>query len=91
MNGVAVCRKVVATMVVALSGFVVLAATSAPGAAAAGGCAGTAYVTNEQEGTVSVLKTATDAVSATLTAGKGAAAVAICPARSAHPEARLQS
>jgi len=81
MNGVAVCRKVVATMVVALSGFVVLAATSAPGAAAAGGCAGTAYVTNEQEGTVS----------ATLTAGKGAAAVAICPARSAHPEARLQS
>ena len=47
MNGVAVCRKLVAIVVVALSGSGILVATSAtPGAAAAGGCAGTAYVTN---------------------------------------------
>jgi hypothetical protein len=47
MNGVAVCRKLVAMVVVALSGSGILVATSAtPGAAAAGGCAGTAYVAN---------------------------------------------
>ena len=47
MNGVAVCRKLVAMVVVALSGSGILVATSAtPGAAAAGGCAGTAYVPN---------------------------------------------
>ena len=56
MNGVAGCRKLVAVVVVALSGSGVLFATSAaPGAAAAAGCAGTAYVTNEQGGTVSVI------------------------------------
>ena len=57
-------------VVVALSGSGVLVATSAaPGAAAAAGCAGTAYVTNEQDGTVSVITTATGAVSATITVG----------------------
>ena len=64
MNGVAVCRKLVAMVVVALSGSGILVATSAaPGAAAAGGCAGTAYVTNYLDGTVSVITTATGAVS----------------------------
>ena len=43
-----------------------------------------AYVTNFGDGTVSVITTATGAVSAPITVGKGAAAVAICPARSAH-------
>ena len=80
MNGVAVCRKLVAMVVVALSGSGILVATSAtPGAAAAGGCAGTAYVTNEQDGTVSVITTATGVVSATLTVGTGPARVAITP------------
>ena len=70
MNGVAVCRKLVAIVVVALSGSGILVATSAtPGAAAAGGCAGTAYVTNELDGTVSVITTATGAVSAPITVG----------------------
>ena len=68
------------SIVVALSGLGVLFATSAaPGAAAAGGCAGKAYVTNEQAGTVSVITTATGAVSATITVGKGPAGVAITP------------
>ena len=71
MNGVAGCRKLVAIVVVALSGSGVLVATSAaPGAAAAGGCAGTAYVTNEHDGTVSVITTATGAVSAPITVGR---------------------
>ena len=64
MNGVAVCRKLVAMVVVALSGSGILVATSAtPGAAVAGGCAGTAYVLNQVDGTVSVINTATGAVS----------------------------
>src|SRR5437763_455767 len=70
MNGVAVCRKLVAMVVVALSGSGILVATSAPsGAAAAGGCPGTAYVTNYVDGTVSVITTATGAVSAPITVG----------------------
>ena len=85
MNGVAVCRKLVAMVVVALSGSGILVATSATsGAAAAGGCAGTAYVPNYAEGTVSVITTATGAVSAPITVGQIPYAVAICPARSAH-------
>ena len=80
MKIVATCRKLVAMVVVALSGSGILVATSAtPGAAAAGGCAGTAYVTNEQGGTVSVITTATGAVSAPITVGKGPAGVAITP------------
>ena len=80
MNGVAVCRKLVAMVVVALSGSGILVATSAtPGAAAAGGCAGTAYVTNELDGTVSVITTATGAVSAPITVGKVPVGVAITP------------
>ena len=64
MNSVAVCRKLVVMVVVALSGLGILVATSAkPGAAAAAGCAGTAYVTNEEGGTVSVITTATGVVS----------------------------
>jgi YVTN family beta-propeller protein len=43
-----------------------------------------AYVANNGDGTVSVITTATGAVSAPITVGKGAAGVAICPARSAH-------
>jgi YVTN family beta-propeller protein len=43
-----------------------------------------AFVTNFADGTVSVITTATGAVSAPITVGKGAAGVAICPARSAH-------
>jgi hypothetical protein len=47
MTGVARCRKLVAMVVVALSWSGILVATSAtPGEAAAGGCAGSAYVTN---------------------------------------------
>ena len=60
MNGVAVCRKLVAMVVVALSGSGILVATSATsGAAAAGGCPGTAYVPNLVDGTVSVITTET--------------------------------
>src|SRR5438046_3093934 len=77
MNGVAVCRKLVAVVVVALSGSGVLVAKSAaPGAAAAVGCAGKAYVANEQDGTVSVLNAATGAVSASIPVA-GPARVAI--------------
>ena len=43
-----------------------------------------AYVTNCGDGTVSVITTATGAVSAPITVGKGPDGVAICPARSAH-------
>jgi YVTN family beta-propeller protein len=39
-----------------------------------------AYVTNSDDGTVSVITTATGAVSATITVGKGPGQVAICPA-----------
>ena len=47
MNGVAWCRKLHAIVVVALSGSAILIVPSAaPGAAAAAGCPGTAYVTN---------------------------------------------
>ena len=42
------------------------------------------YVTNYVDGTVSVITTATGAVSAPITVGKGPSGVAICPARSAH-------
>jgi YVTN family beta-propeller protein len=85
MNGVAGCRKLAAMMVVALSGSGILVATSAtPGAAAAGGCAGTAYVNNALDGTVSVITTATGAVSPPITVGKLPEGVTICPARSAH-------
>ena len=82
MNGVAVCRKLVAMVVVALSGSGILVATSATsGAAAAGGCPGTAYVPNLLDGTVSVINTATGAVSAPITVSKGpgAGVVAITP------------
>ena len=59
---------------VSLAAAVFVVASPAGGAnaatsAAAAGCAGTAYVTNEQQGTVSVIKTATGVVSATLTVG----------------------
>ena len=43
-----------------------------------------AYVTNQDDGTVSVITTATGAVSAPITVGTGPEVVAICPARSAH-------
>ena len=43
-----------------------------------------AYVTNAGDGTVSVITTATGAVSAPITVGKVPYAVAICPTRSAH-------
>ena len=85
MNGVAYFRKLVAMVVVALSGSGILVATSAtPGAAAASACAGSAYVTNILGGTVSVIDTATGAVSPPITVGKNPGGVAICPARSAH-------
>ena len=74
------CRKLVAMVVATLSGLGVLFATSAASsAAAAAGCAGTAYVTNEKGGTVSVITTATGAVSAPIAVGKGPARVAITP------------
>ena len=89
MNGVAVCRKLVAMVVVALSGSGILVATSAtPGAAATGGCAGTAYVLNQVDGTVSVITTATGAVSPPITVGKLPEGVAICPARIGHGRPR---
>jgi YVTN family beta-propeller protein len=43
-----------------------------------------AYVTNFGDDTVSVITTATGAVSAPITVGKVPYSVAICPARSAH-------
>jgi YVTN family beta-propeller protein len=43
-----------------------------------------AYVTNYGDTTVSVITTATGAVSAPITVGKIPTGVAICPARSAH-------
>jgi YVTN family beta-propeller protein len=46
---------------------------------ASGGCAGKAYVTNEGDGTVSVITTATGAVSAPITVGKSPYGVAIAP------------
>ena len=82
MNGVAGCRKLVAMMVVALSGSGILVATSATsGAAAAGGCPGTAYVPNLVDGTVSVITTETGAVSGPITfsKGPGAGVVAFTP------------
>ena len=80
MSGVAVCRKLVAIVVVALSGSGILFAISAaPGAAAAGGCTGTAYVLNQVDGTVSVINTATGAVSTPITVGILANTVAITP------------
>jgi YVTN family beta-propeller protein len=80
MTGFAVSRKFVAVVVVALSGSGILVATSAtPGAAAAGGCAGTAYVTNALDGTVSVISTATGAVSPPITVGNMPNQVAITP------------
>jgi YVTN family beta-propeller protein len=51
----------------------------APTAGAAGGCAGKAYVTNVGDGTVSVITTATGAVSAPITVGKSFGWVAITP------------
>ena len=69
-------------VVVALSGSGILVATSATsGAAAAGGCPGTAYVPNLLDGTVSVITTATGAVLAPITfsKGPGAGVVAFTP------------
>ncbi len=43
-----------------------------------------AYVANSGDGTVSVITTATGAVSATIPTGGSPSAVAICPARSPH-------
>ena len=60
----------------------VVAASSAPAGAAASrcrGCAGKAYVTNNVDGTVSVITTATGAVSAPITVGKAPTGVAITP------------
>src|SRR5437764_1375031 len=75
---VAVRRKLVAMVVVALSGSGILVATSAtPGAAASGGCAGTAYVLNKRDGTVSVINTATSVVSTPVTVGNHPSKVAI--------------
>ena len=80
VNGVALCRKVVAMDVVALSGSGILVATSAaPGAAATGGCAGTAYVLNQVDGTVSVINTATGALSPPIAVGILPSTVAITP------------
>ena len=77
---VAVCWKLVAMVVVALSASGILIATSATlGAAAAGGCAGTAYVLNQVDGTVSVINTATDAVSPPITVGILPSTAAITP------------
>ena len=81
MNVVGVRRKLVAVVVLALSGSGVLAATpSAAGAAVAAGCAGKAYVPNNIDGTVSVITTATGEVSASpITVGKNPTGVAITP------------
>jgi YVTN family beta-propeller protein len=43
-----------------------------------------AYVTNSGDGTVSVITTATGAVSAPITVGNAPGQVAICPARTVH-------
>src|ERR1700750_1863498 len=50
-----------------------------PTAAVVGGCAGQVYVTNQGDGTVSVITTATGAVSAPITVGKSPGDVAITP------------
>ena len=67
-------------VLVALSGSGVLVATSgiAP-AGAAGGCAGKAYVANFGDGTVSVITTATGAVSAPITVGTNPDGVKVTP------------
>ena len=76
MKSAGVVRKLVAMVVIALSGSGVLAATSASAGAAAagstpaGGCAGKAYVPNNIDGTVSVITTATGAASAPIPVGK---------------------
>ena len=86
MNGVAVCRKLGAMVVVVLLGSAILVANigyALFGLAAAGGCAGTAYVTN-YHGTVSVINAATRAASTTIPVGKfRPAGVAIDPNRPA--------
>jgi YVTN family beta-propeller protein len=65
---------------IALSGSGVLVATSAaPAAAAAAGCAGKAYVINFEDGTVSVIETATGKVSDTIAVGTHPVDVAITP------------
>ena len=51
-----------------------------PPSTAYGGCTGKAYVANENAGTVSVITTATGAVSPPITVGTNPIVVAICPA-----------
>ena len=82
MHGVGAAWRIVAVVAIALSGAGVLAAdsTSAGAAATTGvGCAGKAYVTNNVDGTVSVITTATGAVSAPITVGQQPIAVTLCP------------
>ena len=79
MNAVRLRRKVVAVIVIALSGSGVLVATSAAPAAAVEGCAGKAYVNNNADGTVSVITTATGAVSPPITVPSRPVGVAITP------------
>jgi YVTN family beta-propeller protein len=56
---------------------------TAPATGTTGGCAGQAYVANRTDGTVSVITTATGAVSAPIKVGTAPIGVAICPAPSA--------
>ena len=68
MNAVRLRRKLAAAIVIVLSASGVLVARSAAStAAAAAGCAGKAYVNNNVDGTVSVITTATGAVSPPIT------------------------
>lgn len=69
--------------VIALSGSGVLIATT-NAAGAAEGCAGRVYVANFNDGTASVIETATGEVSDTITVGKKPIGVAICPERNAR-------
>jgi YVTN family beta-propeller protein len=79
VKGAAVRRNFVALVVVALSVWGALVATSAAPADAAGECAGMAYVANSGDNTVSVITTATGVVSAPIHVGKGPDGVAVTP------------
>ena len=81
MNGVGGIRRIVAVVAIASGAGVVAAGSASAGAAATapGGCAGKAYVTNNVDGTVTVITTATGAVYAPITVGNESDAVAITP------------
>ena len=77
MNSVAVCRKLAVIVVIPFSGLGGLVAASAAPAGSAGRCAGTVYVANFGDGTVSVITTATGAVSVPIAVGSPVG-MAIC-------------